>query len=62
MAEAPDLSDYRVVELAAFNDLLKLAVNVGRQIIYCQDGETANFGLIADGCVYCFSFRRASNY
>ncbi len=51
-----DLSEYLIIPLGAFSQLLKLAVNMGKQIIFFKGGETADFYVFADGCAYCFSF------
>ena len=41
--EPVDISGYQIFSCAAFAELLKLAVNMGRQIICCHTDQQADF-------------------
>jgi len=58
--EPAELSEYKTVTFASFAELLKLAVNMGRQIICSHTDTKADFWVIADGCVFCFSLNNDS--
>jgi len=56
MTQKPvDLSKHKVIGLTTFNELLKLAVNTGKQIICYQNRQKADFTVVADGCAYCYN-------
>jgi hypothetical protein len=54
-----DLSGYKTIRAISFSELLKLAVNLGKQIVCYHDGERADFCVFSDGyafnCHFCFS-------
>ena len=49
-----DLEGQRIVNLSAFNDLLKLAVNMNKQIFCHHSDEKADFFVVANGYAYCY--------
>jgi len=56
MTQKPvDLSRHKIISLSNFNELLKLAVNTGKQIICYHNRQKADFTVVADGCAYCFN-------
>jgi len=50
-----DLSKQKIISLESFNELLKLAINTGKQIICHQNRQKADFWVLVDGCAYCYN-------
>ncbi|MCL2013507.1 MAG: DUF5305 domain-containing protein [Oscillospiraceae bacterium] len=51
-----DLSEYKIIHVNQFKDLLKLAVNSSKHIIYYQGDKRAEFYAFSDGYVFCLNY------
>jgi len=54
-ADPPDLSEYKIIPVPYFRELLKLAVNLSKHILCFYNDEKADFCTVADGYAYCYS-------
>jgi len=56
MEDFIDLSEYRVVRVLQFRELLKLAVNFGKHILCAHDEREMRFAVISDDYAFCFDY------
>jgi hypothetical protein len=54
-ASPADLSEYKIVYVLQFKELLKLAVNLNKHILCFHNDEKADFCTIIDGYAYCYN-------
>ena len=52
----PDLSEYKIIPVTEFKELLKTVLSTNNHIIYYGDRDKADFYVLADGFAYAYGF------
>ncbi|MCL1974740.1 MAG: DUF5305 domain-containing protein [Firmicutes bacterium] len=60
-AHSVDISEYKMIAVPRFQELLKLAVNLGKHILCFYDEQKAEFCVIVDGYAYCWNVSNEDN-